>query len=421
MTKSAGLLIIKNSKVLLVKPRHMASDSNWSIPKGIIDIEADGNIVETAIRETYEETGILIPKDKVDFSKRSLISYVDSNGILSKIIFYFVVEISDKEFNQYRISSDFDSSEIETIAFFSAREARKKIYWKQQSVLNFIKPDSFCINELELFIKLGYIYKVKHPVYPIWLYNITKKCKLHKIWNYTTLSCRGLILDDSGKIIARPFKKFFERNEIYPEVLDLLSEPLHTTDKLDGALGVLYKYKDSYYICSKNNFNHYIGALATDVFYNQLHHLFSKDLKEYTILFEVITLKNPFTVNYTGEDAIFPIAVVNNISAKNDFRKLEELEKLEKFDIISTSKEGVVEFYEDGTMIKEKLPDFMNEYRKLKNLKEINFFCNSDKITGNILDRKKIIDHSNNNLLSNLMLFFSSENIEYKKILMYWI
>lgn len=173
MTNSAGLLIIKNSKVLLVKPRHMASDNNWSIPKGFIDKSSDRNIIETAIRETFEETGILIPKDKIDPSKRSLISCVDSKGILSKIIFYFVVEISDMEYNQYKISNDFDLSEIETIAFFSAREARKKIYWKQQSVVNFLKPDSFCINELELLIKLGYIYKVKHPVFPVWLYNIT--------------------------------------------------------------------------------------------------------------------------------------------------------------------------------------------------------------------------------------------------------
>ncbi|GEN73907.1 NUDIX domain-containing protein [Chryseobacterium lathyri] len=418
MTKSAGLLIIKNSKVLLVKPRHMASDNNWSIPKGLIDKPSDRNIIETAIRETFEETGILIPKDKIDPSKRSLISYVDSKGILSKIIFYFVVEISDKEYNQYKISNDFDSSEIEAIAFFSAREARKKVYWKQQSVLNFLKADSFCINELELLIKLGYIYKVKHPVFPIWLYNITRKCKLHKNWNYTTLSCRGLILDDSGRIIARPFKKFFERHEIYPEVLNLLYKPIYSADKWDGALGVMYKYKNNYYICSKNNFNHYIGTIATDAFYNQLRHLNIKDLKDYTILFEIITLKNPFTINYTVADTIFPIAVINNKSAKNDFTRLEELEKV---CVESTIKEGFVDIYEDGTMIKNKLPDFMNEYKKLKKLKEISFVRNSDKITGSLLDRKKIMDHSFNNLLTNLTQFFLSENEMYSEKLIFWL
>ncbi|WP_449400680.1 NUDIX domain-containing protein [Chryseobacterium wanjuense] len=403
MTKSAGLLIIKNSKVLLVKPRHMASDNNWSIPKGLIDKSSDRNIIETAIRETFEETGILIPKDKIDPSKRSLISYVDSKGILSKIIFYFVVEISDKEYNQYKISNDFDSSEIETIAFFSAREARKRIYWKQQSVLNFVKPDSFCINELELLIKLGYIYKVKHPVFPIWLYNITKKCKVHKNWDYTTLSCRGLILDDSGKILARPFKKFFERNEMYPEILDILSKPICIADKLDGALGVMYKYKNSYYICSKNNFNHYVGILATDALYNQLHHLNIKDWKGHTTLFEIITFKTPFTINYTVEDTVIPIAVINNKSAKNDFTKLEELKNV---DIKGTIREGFIDNYRDGTMIKNKLPEFINEYMKLKKLKEINFFNNSDKITGSLLDRKKIMDHNFNNLLTNFTNFF---------------
>ena len=58
MIKSAGLLIIKNNKILLVKPKNIISDNNWSIPKGIIDESQDKNIIEAAIRETFEETGV---------------------------------------------------------------------------------------------------------------------------------------------------------------------------------------------------------------------------------------------------------------------------------------------------------------------------------------------------------------------------
>jgi len=227
-----------------------------------------------------------------------------------------------------------------------------------------------------------------------------------------------LILDDSGQIIARPFKKFFERHEIFPEILDLLSKPIDSSDKWDGALGVMYKYKNNYYICSKNNFNHYIGTLATDAFYNQLLHLNIKDLKDYTILFEIITLKNPFTINYTIADTIFPIAVINNKSAKNNFPKLEELEKV---GIESTIKEGFVDIYEDGTMIKNKLPDFMKEYKKLMKLKQLSCVRNSGKITSNLLDRKKIMDHNHNNLLINLKIFFNSENKKYTEKLIYWL
>lgn len=41
MIKSAGLLIIKNNKILLVKPKNVISDNNWSIPKGIVEESQD--------------------------------------------------------------------------------------------------------------------------------------------------------------------------------------------------------------------------------------------------------------------------------------------------------------------------------------------------------------------------------------------
>ncbi|SMP30251.1 hypothetical protein [Chryseobacterium profundimaris] len=77
----------------------------------------------------------------------------------------------------------------------------------------------------------------------------------------------------------------------------------------------------------------------------------------------------------------------NNKSAKNNFTKLEELEKV---GIESTIKEGFVDIYEDGTMIKNKLPDFMKEYKKLMKLKQLSFVRNSGKITSNLLDRKRL-------------------------------
>ena len=418
MIKSAGLLIIKNNKALLVKPKTVNADSNWSIPKGIIDGK-DKNIIETAIRETFEETGILIPKHKIDTSKRSIISYVDAKGLLTKIIFYFVVEISDKEYIEYKTSEQFDISEIETFDFFSFREARKCIYWKQQSVLNFLKPDSFCINELEQLIRLGYIYKVKHPTFPLWLYNITKKCKLYRNWNYTTLSCRGLILDDSGKIVARPFKKFFEKKDIHREILDIIPEYKVTTEKLDGALGVLYVYKNNYYICCKNNFNHYSGVIATDTFYNNFHPLGLLEIENHTFLFEIISSKIPFTINYSIKDSIVPIGIVNNTTAENNSSVLEHFGKL-KITPKNSLNEGFVEFYADGTMIKNKSEEFMKKYEVFKESKQKKFHNNMDKVFS-IIDRKKIINHNNINKLKNFENFFDSSIPTYKEIFISWL
>ncbi|OCA80572.1 hypothetical protein BBH99_00270 [Chryseobacterium contaminans] len=417
MIKSAGILIIKSNKILLVKPKNINSDNNWSIPKGIIDEENDKNIIFTAIRETFEETGILIPYNKIDLSRRSIISYVDSKGLLTKVIFYFIVEISENEYAHYKSGHLIDSNEIETFDFFSFREARNKIYWKQYSVLNFLKPSSFCLNELELLLSLGYIYKVKHPIFPLWLYNITRKCKLYKNWNYTTLSCRGLILDDSGKIIARPFKKFFEKKDIYPEILDVLPISNRKRNKLDGGLGIMYKYKNYYHLCSKNNFNHYIGTIATDYFYNSLFHLNFDFCDNHSYLFEIISNKASFTINYEITNSIFPIGAVNKQTSNNNF-KLLDLVKTE--DITGLTSEGYVEFYEDGTMIKYKEENFEKEYNNFKASKNECFFDNNDKTTDNLLSRKKILDHKSNNVLTNLTIFFNTES-RYVEEIRFWI
>ena len=58
---SSGLFLVnKNDKLLICHPtKH--KPTSWSIPKGKVD-EGE-TMLEAAIRETYEESNILIPKD----------------------------------------------------------------------------------------------------------------------------------------------------------------------------------------------------------------------------------------------------------------------------------------------------------------------------------------------------------------------
>lgn len=317
-------------------------------------------------------------------------------------------------------SNSIDSSEIESFNFFSFREGRKKIYWKQQSVFNFLKQDSFCLDELELLIELGYIYKTKHPIFPLWLYNFTTKCKIHKNWNYTTLSCRGLILDEAGKIIARPFKKFFERKDVYPEIIDLLPMEKIVTEKLDGALGISYKYKGNYYICCKNNFKHYSGTIATDILYNTLYFNQLQDIEKHTVLFEIISLKVPFTLNYYSKDIIYPIGAVNKYTSNNNFKVLKKLNK-PNLNFENSIKEGTVNFYCDGIMIKNKNDNFLDAYKKSKKLKERKFTFNDDKTIFDLIERHKIITH---NEINNLKIFddYNKFNLPFdKNKLNYWL
>jgi len=69
------------------------------------------------------------------------------------------------------------------------------------------------IELLNKMIANGYIKKSKHLNAELYLYNYTQNTQFERLWNEVTLQCRGLILDPSYNIIARPFPKFFNLGE----------------------------------------------------------------------------------------------------------------------------------------------------------------------------------------------------------------
>jgi RNA ligase len=73
------------------------------------------------------------------------------------------------------------------------------------------------------------------------IYKYTSKCDLEGNWNFHTKMARGLILDDSGKIVARPFTKFWNLNQRPETNANVLpAETPELSDKLDGSLIVTF-------------------------------------------------------------------------------------------------------------------------------------------------------------------------------------
>ncbi len=58
--------------------------------------------------------------------------------------------------------------------------------------------------------------------------------------NPAVRQCRGLIVDTSGHVVARPWAKFFNHGQAETGALDL-DAPVEVTDKLDGSLGILHR------------------------------------------------------------------------------------------------------------------------------------------------------------------------------------
>lgn len=96
--------------------------------------------------------------------------------------------------------------------------------------------------ELQKLVDDKYIKKITDPEgSPLCIYDYTWKTSIDKLWNSFTTKCRGLILDNHGNIIARPFDKFFNLDQC-PEtrLINLPAEIPEIMDKLDGSMIIAF-------------------------------------------------------------------------------------------------------------------------------------------------------------------------------------
>ena len=108
--KSCGCIIIDNRKVLLVKQ----TSGDWGFPKG--HVENNETEIETAIRETKEETNIDV---EIDEKHRYVIEYSPKENVWKEVVYYIAKMKSDTCIPQ--------ESEIEKIEWLVFEEALSKL------------------------------------------------------------------------------------------------------------------------------------------------------------------------------------------------------------------------------------------------------------------------------------------------------
>lgn len=135
---TAGIAIAYNGKILLVHP----AKGSWvrpimGIPKG--KIEPDEDVLEAAIRETFEETGIKIAVDQLDSAPKT-VEVWDANGQYRNSIHYFECKISDlSEIGLDSLSVPKDQlqkSEVDWAGFIDVKEAYSKVARAQLLILD---------------------------------------------------------------------------------------------------------------------------------------------------------------------------------------------------------------------------------------------------------------------------------------------
>jgi RNA ligase len=170
--------------------------------------------------------------------------------------------------------------------------------------------DLFKINMFNQAVANGYIKVQKHPELPLSIANYTDKAQYDKAWNDATLNSRGLIFDHAGKIIARPFKKFFNHGEDADLDITVLGKP-NVYEKRDGSMGTLYPLPDgSWAVATRGSFASEQAVWATEWLRKWMPDFAPEPGT--TQVVEIIYPKNRIVVDYEGYEGLVSLAVIDN-------------------------------------------------------------------------------------------------------------
>ena len=130
---SAGLLIIADNRILLAHPTNAKWKGTYSIPKGRLD--KGERPIETAIRETSEEVGLVIDPSQVS-DEDGIIEYTDNKGRVYKRVVYFVVYLDEMpDMKKRKLQKD----EVDHAKFFKKSDAKDVIFWRFKPLLSYLE------------------------------------------------------------------------------------------------------------------------------------------------------------------------------------------------------------------------------------------------------------------------------------------
>ena len=260
----------------------------------------------------------------------------------------------------------------------------------------------FDINILNEYIEKGLVVKNDHPILPLSIYNYSRTTQYEGKWDDITKSCRGLILDRNGNVIAKSFDKFFNLEEHKPE--EIPNEEFEVYEKLDGSLGILFWYQGKWILASK-------GSFVSDQAIKGKNLLNSKYNiepipKGYTTLVEIIYPENRIVCNYGDDEVLVVLSMISNASGKElDYDSLLKINEetglpvVKKYDgiqdyktlktLISKDREGYVVRFRNGFRMKIKGDEYVRLHRILTGFSNVDIweYLKDKKDLNELLDK----------------------------------
>jgi RNA ligase len=236
---------------------------------------------------------------------------------------------------------------------------------------------------LEKYYNDGLVYKQVHPKLPLTIWNYSEKVQYESLWDDITLQTRGLVTDDKGNVVARPFKKFFNQDE----GKHTPTSEFDVYAKMDGSLGVLFNYEGEWVMATRGSFTSDQAIKGMEMLskydYNRLN-------KGYTYLFEIIYAENRIVCQYSFEDVVLLGVIetttgyeVNIHDGENDIRIRNLINNLgfqvvKKYDgikdysvlkeMIRDDEEGFVVRFNNGNRMKVKGVEYLRLHKIMTNV-----------------------------------------------------
>ena len=228
----------------------------------------------------------------------------------------------------------------------------------------------------------NYVRVQTHPTLPFHIYNYTAKAQYERVWNEITLACRGLILHRNGKVVARPFPKFFNLGEMEDQVIPATAFEVY--EKMDGSLGISYWNGSDFEIATRGSFTSVQSMKATELLNTKYANIKAKLDPSITYLFEIIYPENRIVVDYGQREELVLLGMIETSTGKelpireigfpvvkryDGLNDLHELKSLEE-----ENREGFVIRFRNNFRLKVKFEEYTRIHRIITGVSSISIW-----------------------------------------------
>jgi RNA ligase len=229
------------------------------------------------------------------------------------------------------------------------------------------------LEKLNKYYEDGLLYKQVHPTLPLTIWNYTEKVQYENLWDEVTLMCRGLVTDDTGDIVAKPFDKFFniEEGKYTP------TENFEVFEKMDGSLGIVFWYEGQWVVATRGSFGSDQAIKAKELLKKYNTDIMFRHL---TFCFEVLYKNNRIVVDYGDYEGLvllgifdkngkeydvemwreYGFDVVKKYDGINDYKQLKEM--------VKNDQEGFVVKFSNGDRVKVKGVEYLRLHKIMTNV-----------------------------------------------------